>query len=126
MPRVVVLAVGYDPLLLDTRSRVLQNAGYTVVSARSLRQALTQFHEGDFDLVVLCHSIPEEDRRQFACLIREHSSCTPIVFVSSGLGQYDRTADLTTENNPDDFISALREILSRSRERLDYPHDNVA
>ena len=119
MPRVVVLAVGYDPVLLKTRGQVLQSEGYTVVSVRSLKRAITQFAEGDFDLVVLCHSIPQEDRQRLAYLIRGHSSRTPIVFVSSGLCQYEPSADLTTENNPDDLLSDLREVLRKNREMDD-------
>lgn len=119
MPRVVVLAVGYDPLLLETRSRVLQSAGYTVTSVRSLKQAVSQFREGDFDLFVLCHSVPEEDRQRFVSLIRGHASRTPIVFVSAAPGQLDPSADVTVENDPNDLVSGLREVLRGHRERLD-------
>jgi DNA-binding response OmpR family regulator len=118
MRGVVVLAIGYDPVLLETRSQVLRSAGYTVVSARSLKQAIPQFLEGDFDLVVLCHSIPEEDRQRFMNLIRRHTSRTPVVFISSGFGQLDRSADVTLENDPDDLVAGLREVLSRNRERV--------
>jgi hypothetical protein len=31
MPHTLVLAVGRDPVLLETRSQVLQAAGYTVI-----------------------------------------------------------------------------------------------
>ena len=119
MPRVVVLAVGYDPLLLETRSRVLQSAGYTVTSVRSLKQAVSQLLEGDFDLVVLCHSIPEGDRQRFASLIRRHTLRTPVVFVSATPGQLDSSADVTVENDPNDLVSGLREALRGHRERLD-------
>jgi CheY-like chemotaxis protein len=118
MPRVVVLAVGYDPVLLETRSQVLEGAGYTVVVIRSLKRAVTEFLEGDFDLIVLCHSIPQDDRQRFADLIRGHSPRTPIAFVSSSLGQYDASADLTIESNPTDLLSGLRELLSRNQKRL--------
>lgn len=34
MVRVVVLAVSYDPLILETHRQVLQSASYTVTSVR--------------------------------------------------------------------------------------------
>lgn len=119
MPRVVVLVVGYDPLLLETRSRVLQSAGYAVTSVRSVKKAVSQFLEGDFDLVVLCHSIPEGDRQRFASLIRGRSSRTPVVFVSAAPGQLDPSADVTVENDPNDLVSGLREVLRGHREQFD-------
>lgn len=48
MPRVVVLAVGYDPVLLETRSQVLEGAGYTVVVIRSLKRAGHRVSRGRF------------------------------------------------------------------------------
>lgn len=119
MPYVIILAVGYDPLVLETRSRVLQSAGYLVTSVLSSKQAIAQFLEGDFDLVVLCHSIPEKERQRLVSVIREHSSRTPIIFISSGLGQRDPSADVTIESDPKDLLSGLRAVLHEYRERLD-------
>jgi hypothetical protein len=59
MPPVVILSVGLDPVLLETRGKVL---------------------------AVLCHSIPAEDPKRFAYLIHQRSPRTPIVFVASGVG----------------------------------------
>ena len=50
MPLGVALAVGLDPSLLRTRSQVLQSAGYIVVSASSVKEAVDYFQAGDFDL----------------------------------------------------------------------------
>ena len=58
MPYTVVLMVGQDRVLTETRSQVLRIAGYTVVPAFTLRQAMDEFVSGDFDLVLICHSIP--------------------------------------------------------------------
>ncbi|HEY6971030.1 MAG TPA: hypothetical protein VJA94_17600 [Candidatus Angelobacter sp.] len=112
MSGVVALAVGYDPVLLQTRTQVLKSAGYTVVAEQSLKRAIARFLEGDFDLVVLCHSISQDDRHRFADFIRGHSPRPPIVFVSSGLVQYDASADLTIDNDPKDLIWGLRELFN--------------
>src|SRR6185312_11160967 len=116
MPQIVVLTVGNDPVLLETRSQVLRTAGYIVVSARSIKQAITKFLEGDFDLIVLCHSISEEERQRFTAFIRERNSRTPVVFVASSLGQRDPLADVTTQNDPQDLLTGLREALTRNHE----------
>lgn len=58
MPRVVILSVGNDEALLRSRNAVLRTAGYVVIEASSPRHAMAEFIGGDFDLVILCHSIP--------------------------------------------------------------------
>jgi len=52
--------VGRGPFIDgDARAKVLQQAGYTVESSLSFTTAIDKFlGAGDFDLVLLCHSIP--------------------------------------------------------------------
>jgi CheY-like chemotaxis protein len=73
----VVLAVGFDLSLMRTRTLVLQSAGYIVESASTLKEAVDRFQAGDFDLVLLCHSIPMKDRDRLTCLIRATGALTP-------------------------------------------------
>src|ERR1022692_269369 len=72
-----ILSVGLDSALLGNRSLVLHSAGYMVVSTYSLKEAVDRFLGGDFDLVILCHSIPRKDRNHLACLIRASGSAHP-------------------------------------------------
>jgi len=75
MSLTVVLAVGLDSWLLATRSISWRSAGYFVVSAGTIREAIEQFKAGDFDLVLLGDSISRENKRNsplsFADRIRE-------------------------------------------------------
>lgn len=95
MPHTLVLAVGRDSVLLETRSQVLQAAGYTVIPERSLKKAVARFREGDFDLVLLCHSIPAQDRERLTLLLREHTSRTPHCFCRV---QFERTRFIRRRN----------------------------
>ena len=113
MPNTLVLAVGHDSMLLETRSQVLRGAGYTVVSTLSLNKSITYFLEGDFDLILLCHSIPAAGRERLARLMREHAPRTPIVTVVSYLGEKDPFADASIENDPEHLVAALRAFLQR-------------
>ena len=115
MPHVVVLAVGRDAVLLETRSHVLQAAGFTVIPELSLKNAVAKFREGDFDLVLLCHSIPAHDREGLARLLRDHASRTPIVSVSCSESALDSFADATLGNDPSELILVLRELLVTKR-----------
>ncbi|HEY4679463.1 MAG TPA: hypothetical protein VIJ01_20040 [Candidatus Angelobacter sp.] len=119
MPHILVLAVGRDPVLLETRSQVLQAAGYTVIPELSLKKAVARFPEEDFDLVLLCHSIPVDDRERLVRLIREHTSRTPIVSIATTLGQRDLFANATIESDPDELLNGLHNVLRRKPREKD-------
>ena len=115
MAHPVVLMVGHDRVLAVTRSQVLRSAGYIVVTAFTPRQAIDEFVRGDFDLVLLCHSIAGDAREQLVTALREHTSRTPIVSVASFDGHFDGFADATVENDPHLLVNTLREVLHRGR-----------
>ena len=108
-----ILNVGYEPTLLETRTLVLRSAGYAVESASSVEEAMQRFRGGHFDVVILCHSIPEQGRERLVWLIREHGSATPVIFVSSRAASADRFADITIDNRPTGLVSAVEQLLSQ-------------
>jgi CheY-like chemotaxis protein len=105
-----ILAVGQDPVLLKTRSQILRAEGFAVVPVLSLSKAIGYLLEGDFDLILLCHSIPVQIRERLAQRIREHTR-TPIVTVAAYSGEHDSFAEATIENDPESLIADLRQIL---------------
>ena len=117
MPHIIALAVGRDPLLLETRGQVLRNAGYTVVSALSVEQALQSFASGDFDIVILCHSIPMRDRERLTYAIHRHNPNTPVVVVTARFSAMDSFADATIENEPEILLQEIPRILQKAPEK---------
>lgn len=114
MPLTLVLSVSLDAALLSTRNLVLQSAGYTVVAAFSIKEAVDCFLGGDFDLVLLCQSIPTKDKDRLTCCIRASGSRIPVVSVSGKLFQHDAFADATVENEPEALLLGLTEVLVKS------------
>lgn len=112
---IVVLAVGRDPLLLEIRSRLLRRDGYTVVSELSIYDAIQQFVAIDFDLVILCHTIPAPDRQRLTNCVHNYSPDTPVVLVSATLGAKDKFADATVDNDPSQLLTELPKIISQQR-----------
>lgn len=114
----LILAVGQDSALLDSRSSVLRAAGYMVDSVLSIRQAIDHFRAGDFDLVALCHSIPSQDRDRLTCLIRASGSSTPVVTIAAMPGQSpDAFADATIESHPNKLIPGIEAALLKDTRR---------
>ena len=114
MPLGVVLAVGSNLPLMSTRILVLQSAGYIVESTSSLQEAVDRFHVGDFDIVLLRHSVPIEDRDRLVRSIRATGSLTPIVSIARKLGECDAFANATLEDGPNKFLAGIREALSKA------------
>jgi CheY-like chemotaxis protein len=110
-PSKLVLNVGEDPVLLDTREQLLRSVGYIVESVGSISAAINRYRTRNFDLVVLCHSVAEPNRRCLMSLIRAYDSSTPVIFVSSW-EDTDCFADVTSECAPSEFLSSVSGALN--------------
>jgi CheY-like chemotaxis protein len=110
----IVLAVGFDPSLMTARMLVLQSAGYVVVRASSLKKTTDHLQSGDFDLVLLCHSVPATKRERLTKFIRASGSRIPIVSIAGSLGDCDAFANVTLEDGPNKFLAGIREVLIKA------------
>ena len=117
MARAILLSAGRDPSLLFTRRKVLEAAGYSVVTAATPIELISQFFSGDFDLVILCHTIPFEEKQKISSLIRGHSPSTSILALSDILGQFWSFVDETVANDPVALLAAIPELIQKSGHR---------
>lgn len=119
----LILSIGHDPELLESRSSILRADGYIVDSVSSVQQAIIHFIDGDFDLVLLCHSIPVKDRERLTSSIRAFGSLTPIVSVASPAGQAPQArAGATIEAAPEKLLSGIQGALLKAK--ASYPSRN--
>ena len=110
MSELVALSLGLDPVLPTTRNQVLTSTGITVMAAHSVNSALALFLAGDFDMVVVCPTIHEADRKYLITLCHHHSPSTPVIVVSDGFESEDIHADVITGNDPRIFVQDVRAI----------------
>ena len=108
----IVLSAGRDPVVLRNRNAALEQAGYTVASANNSPEVVDRLFNGEFDVVLLCHSIPEEERRRLAEIIRNYSSATPVIVISDFDGRQYSYGTRTARCFPDQIIAAIRETLT--------------
>ena len=66
-----ILSVSYNERLLLTRELLLQREGYAVTSALGFTEAVKHCKAGPFDLFILGHSIPENDKRELVHLFSQ-------------------------------------------------------
>src|SRR5271154_5256792 len=114
MPLTIVLSVGFDLSLLRARVLVLSSAGYLVESATTVKGASDLFQSGDFDLVLLCHSVPRKDRDRLTSLIRASGSRTPIVSIAGNLGECDAFANATLEDGTNNLLAGIKDVLVKA------------
>jgi CheY-like chemotaxis protein len=109
-----VLVVDDNPINLKVTSGLVERAGYAVATARTGREALAVFAEGEFDLVLMdCH-MPEMDGFEATRTLR----------ASPGKGAQVPVIAVTASTMPEDVEACLAAgmdaVLAKpvSRERL--------
>jgi DNA-binding response OmpR family regulator len=109
----LILSAGRDPDLLKARNAALQAQGYRVAAAFGSSEVVDKLLNGDFDLVLLCHTMPHEDRRLLARIICRYSPSTPVVFISDN-GSEDLEGGATALRcSSDQILATLTNSLTR-------------
>jgi len=108
----VVLSVGSDRVLLSLRDKVLRAAGYVV---REYFPAQITSCEHDFEVVILCHSIPNEQRRRIIYFIRSQKPNAPIVLVRAD-GDCSDMVDATVHglDGPQALLDCIGKLLHKA------------
>jgi DNA-binding response OmpR family regulator len=112
-----ILSIGIDQELLPLRNSVLRASGlYAVKQESDLSRAVQVFMDGDFDLVVLCHSIPSEERQRIATAIKAAKPSTLVLVVRTD-GEATGVADGSVHSldGPETLLRCVEELLSRQK-----------
>ncbi len=110
------LSVGRDPLLMRTRTGVLLDAGYSVMPSFTSRDAVQIFSAREIDLVILCHTIPEEEKIKLIDSMKLGSKRTPIISIHAD-GEADaKLVDAYVHglDGPEALLSCISKVLDKS------------
>jgi DNA-binding response OmpR family regulator len=92
------------------RQMILENEGYIVVSAHGLENSLAQCKKGGFDLFILGHSIPDQDKRKLVETFRGECQA-PIISLTRGASeQRVDGAGYHIEPDPERLLKLIGEI----------------
>ena len=109
-----ILSISFDTELLLTRQLLLEHSGYDVISAADYQEAV-ECGKGNFDLVVLGHSIPQPVKRNLIAELRKGGCDAPVL----GLLRPDDfpIAEVTRsiQADPALLLAAVSEMLVRTR-----------
>jgi DNA-binding response OmpR family regulator len=113
-----ILLVDDEQPVQKLLSYPLEKEGYEVVSALDGQEALANFEQGQFDLVVLDIMLPKVDGLEVCRRLRAKSS-VPILMLTAKAEEIDKVLGL--ELGADDYITkpfSMREFRSRVRAAL--------
>ncbi|PYP84417.1 MAG: hypothetical protein DMG65_22500 [Candidatus Angelobacter sp. Gp1-AA117] len=115
---IVILSAGRDSYLSKKRDQALVTAGYKVVSATNSPEIINKLFNGDFDAVVLCNSIPNDERKRLANIIKSYSPSTPVIVLAEMEGREYDYGTLTASGSPDGVTAALRQTFLRPQSSI--------
>jgi DNA-binding response OmpR family regulator len=107
-----ILSVSYDQSLLATRHKILQYAGFEVVSAYGFMDGIQHSQSQKFDLAIIGHSIPTKDSAEIVKTIKQHCRCPILSIRREGyakISESDYSVDAI--DGPQALISAVESAL---------------
>ncbi len=111
-----ILSVSYDVSLLATRKMLLEQRGYEVANALGFSKALQYCRDGGFDLFVLGHSIPHDDK--VALIESFHAHCPAPILSLERHGEHFVPCDFhASPDDPVTFLEVVSNILAGKDER---------
>ena len=79
IPVALVLCTGVDPILLETRKLILEQAGHTVISARSQQERTAACNKHRFDVAVIGQTVSSNMKKMIAALVRKQCPSAKIL-----------------------------------------------
>lgn len=76
-----ILSVGHDHHLLALRTLVLERAGFEVIEAFCVSDALRLAQSDAVDLVLMCHTVPKAEQKLLLAGIRNRRRLMPVLCV---------------------------------------------
>ena|SRR5690242_16219791 len=116
-----ILCIDDEEPALVVRRRLLEKVGYRVFTALTGKEGIEIFRYQPFDLVILDYWMADMDGLDVAAELKRFKPKTPIIILSGytaildeGLGKVDLWLR-KGEADPEQLITAVAQLLSRSR-----------
>jgi CheY-like chemotaxis protein len=103
-------------MLLKTRQHLLEKEGFSVVSAEGFTEALERCHAGQFDMVVMGHSIPHKDKEALFRVVREKCPVPVIALLRGGEPPLSGAAESVDPMDPRRFIEVVHRVATKDSE----------
>jgi CheY-like chemotaxis protein len=107
-----ILSVSYDALLLQTRQLLLESRGYAVTSAEGYVDAIKKCRAGDYDLLIIGHSIPHTDKEAIMAEMGQRSAAPVLALLRINEPELRGAAASVDASRPELLIEAVGRLLN--------------
>ena len=115
-----ILSLGLDASLMETRHKVLERTGARVLSTTP-ELAFRMLGELQFAVVVICHTVSEEDIVNLCRLVERFCPCSRVVVLETHASSFlgcDRSLAFDWHRGPNAFVELVRDLLTMPIPRL--------
>lgn len=111
-----ILLVEFLHESLERRQRGLCTAGHSVTSAQNFSQGLRAIQSGRYDVVVLGHAIPQQQRNRLAATAKKANPLTRVLLLYSAPVEHAELADALINNtaSADDLRRTVEYLVQRT------------
>ena len=113
-----ILSLSTDPELSLFRKRILETAGHEVLALSTEKEALEKVAEPEhFDVVLICHRLPDASARKVIRLLREGRRETKVIYIVHIYGEWPEVeADryVVGADGPDALLRVITEAVSQA------------
>jgi hypothetical protein len=104
-----VLVYGQDPVLLETRAKVVQTRGFCTCEASSDSELLERLNKARCKAIVLCHTLSEREAERASLLAKQKIPGIRVIAMARSSPAYDES--LGSFVRPEDLLALLESNL---------------
>jgi DNA-binding response OmpR family regulator len=113
-----ILSISYDQTLLLTRDLLLKGDGHDVVSGLGFHQGSELCRGGGFEVFILGHSIPSDDKLDLIQCFRENNPGAPVIALTRQDESRLKEVDLyLNPYEPAELLRGLAFLINPASER---------
>ncbi|MGH9523735.1 MAG: hypothetical protein ACRD3E_14500 [Terriglobales bacterium] len=113
-----ILSISYDEALLVTRELMLRGAGHDVTSALGLHDSREACTRGPFDLAIIGHSIPRNDKLEFISAFRQSNPVALVIALTrAGEERLSVVDAYVYPGDPESLIRTINALVDPATER---------
>ncbi len=104
-----VLVYGRDPVLLETRAKVIQTRGFRTCEATSDAELMERLKLARCNVLVLCHTLPEDEAVRAFRLAKQEIPRIKIIAMAHYSAAFDVILGGFTK--PNELLAALSRVI---------------
>ena len=112
-----ILSISYDSTLLETRQLLLQSRGYEVTSSFGYTDSLEHCQRVHWDLIIIGHSIPNQDKRVLVTQFRQSCDAPVLALHRFGEPELEGADHTITPEHPEQLLKMVDTIFAADERR---------